>query len=263
MLVLRGGLKQGDLHALRTILFAGEVFPTRHLRRLMDLLPHVRFANLYGPTETNVCTWWEVEPLPDDAAEIPIGRPIANVDTFAVTEDGRLARQGEVGELYVRGPTVMQGYLGDPDKTAARLVRHPFGEVVDQPVYRTGDLVEEAADGSYRFLGRRDDQIKSRGYRIELGDVEAALYGHPAVAECAVVAVPDEVITNRLEAYVVLREEVSKPELLQSCAERIPAYMVPSDLRFAEALPRTSTGKVDRRALAAEAGAGTPEPARS
>jgi L-proline---[L-prolyl-carrier protein] ligase len=263
MLVLRGGLQNGDFEALRTILFAGEVFPTKHLRRLMELLPHVRFANLYGPTETNVCTWWEVEPLADDASEIPIGRAIENVDAFAVTDDGQLAGAGEVGELYVRGPTVMQGYLGDPEKTAARLVSNPFGEILDQPVYRTGDLVQKADDGTYRFLGRRDDQIKSRGYRIELGDVEAALYDHPSVAECAVVAVPDELITNRLEAYVVVREEVSKRELLQSCAARVPAYMVPSELRFAEALPRTSTGKVDRRALAAEARAGMPEPARS
>jgi amino acid adenylation domain-containing protein len=263
MLVLRGGLTQGDFSSLRTILFAGEVFPTKHLRRLMELLPHVRFANLYGPTETNVCTWWDVEPLTDDAADIPIGRPIANVDTFAVTEDGRIAPQGEVGELYVRGPTVMQGYLGDLQKTGSRLVRNPFGDVLDQLVYRTGDLVQEEPDGSYRFLGRRDEQIKSRGYRIELGDVEAALYGHPAVAECAVVAVPDELITNRLEAYVVLREEVSKGDLLASCAERVPSYMVPGELKFAEALPRTSTGKVDRRALVAEATARTPEPARS
>lgn len=260
MLVLRGGLRAGDFPELRTILFAGEVFPTKHLRRLMALLPHVRFANLYGPTETNVCTWWEVAPLADDAAEIPIGRPIANVDTFAVTDDGRLASQGEVGELYVRGPTVMQGYLGDSEKTASRLVPNPFGGALDQLVYKTGDLVEEAPDGEYRFLGRRDEQIKSRGYRIELGDVEAGLYGHPAVAECAVVAIPDELITNRLEAYVVLRDEASKAELLASCAERLPAYMVPAELRFADALPRTSTGKVDRRALVAGAIAGRPQP---
>jgi amino acid adenylation domain-containing protein len=263
MLVLRGGLQPGDFPELRTILFAGEVFPTKHLRRLMALLPHVRFANLYGPTETNVCTWWEVSGLADDTAEVPIGRPIANVDTFAVTEDGRRARQGEVGELYVRGPTVMQGYLGDSEKTASRLVPNPFGGPLDQLVYKTGDLVEESADGTYRFLGRRDEQIKSRGYRIELGDVEAALYGHPAVAECAVVAIPDELVTNRLEAYVVLRNEASKAELLASCAERVPAYMVPGELRFADTLPRTSTGKVDRRSLVAEAIAGRPQPVGS
>jgi len=250
-LVLRGGLEVGALPELRTILFAGEVFPTRHLRRLTELLPHVRFANLYGPTETNVCTWWEVKSLPpDDDEAIPIGGAITNVDVFAITEDGRRAEIGESGELYVRGPTVMQGYLGDPEKTAARLVSNPVGGVLDQPVYRTGDLVQPSADGSYRFLGRRDDQIKSRGYRIELGDVEAALHAHPGVIECAVVAVPDELVTHRLEAYVHARGELQASELIKFCSERIPAYMLPEAITLTGALPRTSTGKVDRRALA-------------
>jgi amino acid adenylation domain-containing protein len=261
MLVMRGGLQRGDLPGLRTILFAGEVFPANHLRRLMELLPHVRLANLYGPTETNVCTWWDVTPLAEDATEIPIGRAIDNVEVFAVTEDGRRAALGEVGELYVRGPTVMQGYLGDPEKTASRLISNPLDDVLGQPVYRTGDLVQESPDGTYRFLGRRDHQIKSRGYRIELGDIEAALYAHPAVLECAVVAIPDELISNRLEAYVILRDEVSKPELLGFCADRIPSYMIPGELRFTDALPRTSTGKVDRRALTEAAVADQMQPA--
>jgi amino acid adenylation domain-containing protein len=254
ILVLRGGLKTGDLPRLRTVLFAGEVFPTGHLRNLMALLPHVRFANLYGPTETNVCTWWEVPQLsPDSDEAIPIGRAIDNVDVFAVTDDGRLAADGEVGELYVRGPTVMQGYLGDAEKTASRLLPNPFGGVLEQPVYRTGDLVQRTPDGSYRFLGRRDSQIKSRGYRIELGEIEAALYGHPAVLECAVVAIPDDLVTNRLHAHVTLRSDVSKAELASFLSERIPAYMIPEEFRFAEALPRTSTGKVDRRTLTEQA----------
>jgi amino acid adenylation domain-containing protein len=251
MLVLRGGLEPGGLPGLRTMLFAGEVFPTRYLRRLMELLPHVRFANLYGPTETNVCTWWEVAPLaPDDDEAIPIGRPIENVEVFAVTDDGRLANPGESGELCVRGPTVMQGYLGDPEKTASRLVANPLGGVLEQAVYRTGDLVQPSDDGGYRFLGRRDEQIKSRGYRIELGDIEAALYAHPSVVECAVLAVPDELISNRLEAHVNARETVSSGELVSFCSERIPAYMIPETINFTGPLPRTSTGKVDRRALA-------------
>jgi amino acid adenylation domain-containing protein len=254
MLVLRGGLQGGELPALRTLLFAGEVFPTAHLRRLSELLPHVRLANLFGPTETNVCTWWEVpRPLPPGDEAIPIGRAIANVDAFAVTEDGRRAAPGEVGELYVRGPTVMQGYLGDPERTALRLVPDPFGGVLAQPVYRTGDLVREAPDGDYRFIGRRDDQIKSRGYRIELGDVEAAIYAHPLVDECAVVAIPDDVVTNRLQAFLAVHGELAGSELQRFCAERIPAYMIPEHFHFASTLPRTSTGKVDRRALAEQA----------
>jgi amino acid adenylation domain-containing protein len=257
MLVIRGGLQNGALPTLRTVLFAGEVFPTGYLKQLVELLPHVRFANLYGPTETNVCTWWEVSELPEDPSEtIPIGSAIANVDTFVVSDDGSLAARGEVGELYVRGPTVMQGYLGDPEKTASRLVPNPFGDVLEQLVYRTGDLVRETSAGEYRFLGRRDNQVKSRGYRIELGDVEAAIQAHPAVSECAVVAVPDDVVGNRLYAFVATGGHTPDPPLGGFCAERIPGYMVPERFDVSDALPRTSTGKIDRAALAARLSAG-------
>jgi amino acid adenylation domain-containing protein len=261
MLVIRGGLKTGALPKLRTVLFAGEVFPTGYLKRLVELLPEVRFANLYGPTETNVCTWWEVIELPEHPSEtIPIGRAIANVDTFIVTDEGRLAERGEVGELYVRGPTVMQGYLGDPEKTASRLVPAPFGDIRGQLVYRTGDLVREAPSGDYHFLGRRDNQVKSRGYRIELGDVEAAIQAHPAVTECAVVAVADEMVGNRLYAFVAAREEAPEPPLGAFCAERIPGYMIPERFEVSDALPRTSTGKVDRPALIARVSPGASGP---
>ncbi len=251
MLVIRGGLKTGALPSLRTVLFAGEVFPTGHLKRLVELLPHARFANLYGPTETNVCTWWEVGELPEDSSEtIPIGRAIANVDTFVVGDDGRPVEPGEPGELYVRGPTVMQGYLGDPAKTASRLVPMPFGGVLGQLAYRTGDLVRETDSGDYRFLGRRDNQVKSRGYRIELGDVEAAIQAHPGVTECAVVAVADDLVGNRLYAFVAAGEQEPDPPLSTFCAQRIPGYMIPERFDVSDALPKTSTGKIDRPVLA-------------
>ena len=173
MLTLRGGLQVGALPGLRTILFAGEVFPTKYLRQLMTLLPHVRFFNLYGPTETNVCTYFEVASIPEPATEpIPIGRSIDGVEVFGVTDDGRAAEPGEVGELFVHGPTVMRGYWGDAERTGRSLVRDPTGRF-HQPVYRTGDLVRQRANGDYRLSGRRDHQIKSRGYRIELGEVES------------------------------------------------------------------------------------------
>jgi acyl-coenzyme A synthetase/AMP-(fatty) acid ligase len=257
MLALRGGLAHGDLPRLRCLLFAGEVFPTKYLRRLMELLPHVRFANLYGPTETNVCTWYEVPILPEEMTEaIPIGKAIANVEVFAVTEEGRSVARGEVGELYVRGPTVMRGYWGDLDRTARSLVPDPRGGVSRETVYRTGDLVAEMEDGNYRFLGRRDSQIKSRGYRIELGDIEAALHGHEVVLECAVVPIPDELVTNRIKAYVATRGAVSKGDLISFCAERIPPYMIPELFEFRDVLPKTSTGKIDRQALAVDATTG-------
>ena len=252
MLVLKGALQERQFPALRTILFAGEVFPTKHLRTLMQLLPHVRFANLYGPTETNVCTWYEVPPLPDDQDEpIPIGRPIPNDEAFVVQEDGKAADPGTPGELYVRGATVMHGYWGDEERTARTLVAHPFDPGQAGRCYRTGDLVRELEDGNLQFLGRRDAQIKSRGYRIELGDLEAAVYAHPSVTECAAIAVPDDIVTNRIKLFVVVRDGLAQRELLSFCGERVPKYMLPDSMEFHDALPKTSTGKIDRQALQA------------
>jgi amino acid adenylation domain-containing protein len=240
-----------DAPDLRTLLFAGEVFPTKHLRRLMALLPHVRFANLYGPTETNVCTWYEVPPLPEDlVADIPIGRPITNDEVRILGEDGRPVAPGEPGELVVRGATVMRGYWADPERTERSLVPDPCGGAFPDPVYRTGDIVREDPDGNLRYLGRRDAQIKSRGYRIELGEIETALISHPMVRECAVVAVPDELITNRIKAFIVGCAD--ERELVRFCGQRIPKYMIPQAFEFRDDLPKTSTGKTDRRALVQE-----------
>jgi amino acid adenylation domain-containing protein len=246
MLVTLGGLERGAFGQLRIVLFAGEVFPMKYLVELMDLLPHARFYNLFGPTETNVCTWYEVPryaagEVPD---AIPIGRAITGVTAFAADDDGKAVPVGEVGELLVRGATVMQGYWGDPERTARSLLVEG-----DERVYRTGDLVQEDADGDFLFLGRRDAQIKSRGYRIELGDIEAALYEHPLVVECAAIAVPDELVTNRIKAVVASRTPVAESELVEHCQARLPRYMVPELFEFRDELPKSSTGKIARKLL--------------
>jgi amino acid adenylation domain-containing protein len=253
MLTEHGSLQQGDLPSLRVLVFAGEVFPTKYLSRLMRLLPHARFYNWYGPTETNVCTSYQVPEPPEELdTDIPIGSAIANDQTLVVTEDGRLAEPGEVGELMVRGATVMQGYWGDAEKTAQRLVSNPFPVNVGDLVFRTGDLVQELPSGDYKFLGRRDHQIKSRGYRIELGEIESALNAHPEVVECAVIAIPDEMISNRIKAYVVKRGDQQQQDLIAFCAQHLPRYMIPELFEFREALPKTSTGKIDRQSLTAQ-----------
>jgi len=252
LLLLRGRLHEVELPALRTVLFAGEVFPTKYLHQLMQILSRARFANLFGPTETNVCTWYEVPRWAGEPTDsIPIGKAINGVETFAVGEDGSVLPQGEVGELYVRGPTVMQGYWGDEERTKAALLRDWQGERDGFPAYRTGDLAYVDDNGDWIFLGRRDSQIKSRGYRIELGDIEAALSQHPSVLECAVVAVPDEVVTNRIKAFVVASERVEDSALSRFCGRRLPRYMTPEFYEFLDELPRSSTGKLDRRTLAA------------
>jgi amino acid adenylation domain-containing protein len=259
MLVTRGGLAGFNLSRLRAIIFAGEVFPAGHLTRLIGELPDARYFNWYGPTETNVCTWFEVRSGPGGAeltGPVPIGQACANMDVFAVTSEGRrVSAPGEVGELYVRGPGLMRGYWGQPEKTRQVLVSNPFQEHYDEPAYRTGDLVTVDSEGRYVFLGRRDSMVKTRGYRVEPGEVEAALYGHPDIREAVVVPVPDELVGSRLRAVISLNGSASltRLEVLEHCRRRLPGYMVPDVVEFCEALPRTSTGKVDRTRLAAEA----------
>lgn len=250
MLATHGNLGAFDLSGLRAVIFAGEVFPARHLALLMEQLPHARHLNWYGPTETNVCTWYEVPRYgPAPTAPVPIGRPCANVDVFAVTGDGRrVSRAGEEGELFVRGSGLMSGYWGQQARTRDALVSNPLQTAYDEPAYRTGDLVSLDVEGNYVFLGRRDGMVKTRGYRVEVGEVETALYGHPAVREAVVLPVPDELLGNRLRAVICADDgaELTREALLEHCRRRLPAYMVPDVIEFRQTLPKTSTGKVDR-----------------
>jgi amino acid adenylation domain-containing protein len=250
MLASYGNLREAGLPRLRTVIFAGEVFPAKHLSRLMAELPGPRYLNWYGPTETNVCTWYEVPPGAELSAPVPIGKACANTDAFAVTADGdRVAKPGQEGELYVRGPGLMSGYWADAAKTAGVLAGNPFQAAYHELAYRTGDLVTVDEAGDFVFLGRRDGMVKTRGYRVELGEVETALYAHPAVREAVVLPVPDELLGNRLRAVISADDGLTREELLDHCRRRLPGYMVPDVVEFRETLPRTSTGKVDRAGL--------------
>ena len=254
LMVLHGGLKDTQFPDLRWVLFAGEVFPIKYLRSLMEFWPGAQFSNLYGPTETNVCTYYTVAEVPGDSTPLPIGKACANTEVFALNDENRRTVAGEVGELYVRGSSIMKGYWGLPEKTAQVVVESKDASGHDERIYRTGDLVLLEEDGNYRFLGRRDHMVKSRGYRIELGEVEAALYNHPQIKEAAVLALPDDLIGNRLLAAVVSSKETSltPAAVLQHCAQQIPKYMVPEAVEFRDFLPKTSTGKIDRQQLMRE-----------
>lgn len=252
-------LQRGDFAAsaysdLRTLLFAGEVFPIKYLKQMRRAVS-ARMCNLYGPTETNVCTYYDVAPQDlDRENDIPIGKAIRNYDVYAVNADGKRVGAGDgEGELFARGPGLMSGYWGDREKTARVLQDDAFRpHMPNEKVMATGDIVTLDSDGNFVFHGRRDNMIKSRGYRIELGEIEAALYRHPRVRDAAVVAIPDEQLTNRLKAFVVLNDfnAASEDDLLKFCRDFVPHYMVPETVVFRNELPRTSTGKVDRRALA-------------
>lgn len=250
LLLLHGNLKAERLQQLRIILFAGEVFPMKYLRELTDLLPHVDLYNLYGPTETNVCTYYKVDRSRLASQEkLPIGIACENTEVFAVNEKGEIVTQpGEIGELHVRGPAVTYGYWADVEKTKKMVVPNIFQPNFEEKMYRTGDLVQLSEDGNYCFLGRRDSMIKSRGYRIELGEIENALLSHPGVREVAAVAIPDDIVGNRIKAVVAAHtgSSLQPTELQQHCAARIPKYMIPDLIEFCDSLPKTSTGKIDR-----------------
>lgn len=256
LLLLHARMTPDKLKSVRTILFAGEVFPMKYLRQLTEMAPAADLYNLYGPTETNVCTYYKVErERLAGMDKLPIGIACANTDAFAVTDDGRIAAKGEVGELFVRGPGVTYGYWADVEKTHKMCVPNHFEPNFEEKMYRTGDIVTEGDDGNFYFQGRRDSMIKSRGYRIELGEIESALLSHPGVREAAVLAIPDEVVGNRLRAVVSLHVPDShKPvELQQHCATKVPKYMIPEFIDLCGELPKTSTGKIDRVKLKEEA----------
>lgn len=249
----QGALADAGWPSLRVLFFAGEVFPTPQLRRLRAALPHVALFNLYGPTETNVCTYWQVpSALPAKDAPIPIGAACEHMETFALRDDGRVAGRGEEGILWALGPNLMSGYFRPDGTSGVGLKPDPRGG--DRPAYDTGDRVRVRRDGGYDFLGRRDHQIKARGHRIELGEIETAVLSNGKVLEAVAWAVPDARGGNRLAISAVPRNGVVLDEeaIRGICAARLPTYMVPEIIDLRPELPKTSTGKADRKALLAE-----------
>lgn len=245
-LVQFGRLEERRFPALRHILFAGEPFPPAALNRLRSLVPGPGYHNLYGPTETNVCTAYTLGDEATDGA-IPIGYPVCGDAVRVVDERLRPVAAGEEGELLVSGPTLMSGYWGDPALSAQRLLPHP--QRPDETCYRTGDRARLDAQGRLWFLGRRDRQVKSRGYRIELDEVETALLGLAGVTAAVVEARPHPDIGTELVAWVETDSVAPATALEAALRRQLPAYMLPAHWHLLAALPRTSTGKIDRQQL--------------
>lgn len=246
-------LDSHDLSSLRLILFAGELFPLKYLRRLQEVIPGARFCNMYGQTEANSSMYYWVEQLPADAnAPLPIGRSLPNFEVFTLDEDGKqVAEPGQEGELYVRASTVALGYWDEVEKTEKSFVQNPLRPDLSERVYKTGDLVHLDSDGNYVFLGRKDHMIKSRGYRIEIGEIETVLGNHPEIKNAVVVPIHDELIGNRIAVIIVPLSpgKTEKVEILKYCSKHLPRYMIPEIIEFRDSLPATSSGKVDRKKL--------------
>jgi amino acid adenylation domain-containing protein len=262
LLVQYGKLETHDLSQLRMVLFAGEVFPIVHLRALHAILPEPRYFNLYGPTETNVCTYYELSPeIPADRVDpFPIGVVCSHLTGAVVDEEGREVDGGEEGELCIRGESVTPGYWNLPEQTARAYLDVGVGATSGVPVtslpanerwYKTGDLVREDAAGDLVYMGRKDRMVKKRGYRVELGEIESCLYRHPQVREAAVVAIPHDELGLQVRAHLATRDggRLSLIQLKAFCSQHLPVYMIPDVFRFHEELPKTSTDKTDYQTL--------------
>ncbi|MEL6712864.1 MAG: amino acid adenylation domain-containing protein [Planctomycetota bacterium] len=248
----RGALDKRDLAALRWVLFGGEPFPKKHLARLMDALPHARFTNVYGPAEAPSCTAYDVPALDaGDETALPIGTVSVNSADLIVDDAGEACSVGEPGELCIRSTTLTIGYWNRPDLDERAFFERPGLGREPEVWYRTGDVVQRRADGLLEFLGRRDRMVKTRGHRVELDEVEAALSAHPAVTEAAVVAVAAAGATREIRAVVRLGDPAPTEAALKAwCRSKLPAYAVPVAIESRADLPRTTSGKIDRSAIA-------------
>ena len=249
--------------SLKRVFCSGEALPFELTKRFFSRL-ECQLHNLYGPTEAAIdVTFWQCQPE-DDLQIVPIGRPIANTQTYILDKHLEPVPVGVLGELYLGGTNLARGYLNRPELTAEKFIPNPFSlsnehltfnnnnpSASSARLYKTGDLARYREDGNIEFLGRIDHQVKLRGFRIELGEIEAVLDTHLQIERAVVLATDDLTGNKRLVAYLASKESVKTAELRGFLAEQLPEYMIPSIFITLETIPLTPNGKIDRRALPA------------
>ncbi|MQG96183.1 non-ribosomal peptide synthetase [Pseudomonas sp. MN1F] len=250
---------QGEQLPVRLVITGGEALTGEHLQRIRQAFAPQQLFNAYGPTETVVMPLACLAPqvMPADAGSVPIGRVIGARTAYILGEDLALLPQGGIGELYVGGAGLAQGYHDRPGLSAERFVADPFSRDGGR-LYRTGDLVRLRADGLVEYVGRADQQVKIRGFRIELGEIESRLQEHADVDEAVVLAL-DLPGGKQLVGYLVCRQATADSEAQSRLREAVkadarqhlPDYMVPAHLVLLDRLPLMGNGKLDRRALPA------------
>jgi amino acid adenylation domain-containing protein len=237
--------------SLQRVICSGEALASEHQKRFFSLLD-AQLYNLYGPTEAAVdVTAWTCQPTREQPS-VPIGQPIANTQIYLLDKHMQPVPVGVPGELYIGGMGLARGYLKQARQTAEKFVPHPFSAEPGERIYRTGDLARYRPDGSIDYLGRLDFQVKLRGQRIELGEIESVLQQYEAVQQGVVLVREESQGDKWLIAYIVVTsgKELKTLELRRYLQTHLPQYMVPSQFVTLDALPLTSNGKIDRRALA-------------
>ncbi|CAO3408743.1 amino acid adenylation domain-containing protein [Azospirillum largimobile] len=254
---------RGLLHAARAadvlprdlLVLGGEACDGGLVEQVRRLRPGLRVLNHYGPTETTVGVLTHEVPAAIPAV-IPLGSPLENVRACVLDADLEPVPAGAIGELYVGGDSLADGYLGQPALTAARFVPDPQPRRPGDRLYRTGDRVRLRRDGLVEFVGRLDDQVKIRGHRVEPGEVARVLKGLPGLADVLVIAgtAAHGPAAGRLIAYCVPSAGVpDMAALREAAAARLPDHMVPAHWMMLDRLPLTANGKPDRKALPAPA----------
>lgn len=242
-----GVLEKNPPKYLTTVAFGSEVFPRRQYDLWREALPEAKFFNLYGPTEaTGMSCFWRAERALGKDEPIPVGRPFRNTDLMLITEDGREAKEGEQGEIYLRGTCVTLGYYNNPEKTADAFVQNPLQHAYPETVYRTGDLAYRNPYGELVFVSRKDAQIKHMGHRIELGEIESA------AADCAEVTRACCIYDNENKRILLYYTgNVMENEIQRFLKEYLPRYMLPSVCKRLYVMPLTPNGKIDRKKIQA------------
>jgi amino acid adenylation domain-containing protein len=235
----------------RAFIIGGENLLTENITFWKEFAPETLLVNEYGPTETVVgCCVYRVPQNDIESNSVPIGQPIANTQLYVLDRQHQPVPIGVPGELYIGGAGLARGYLNRPELTAEKFIPNPFSNEIGTRLYKTGDLARYRSDGNLEFLGRIDHQVKVRGYRIELGEIESLLGKHPEVREAIVLMREDTPKNQRLVAYCVTDSEtVTTSSLRNFLKEKMPEYMLPSVFVQLKAVPLTTNGKIDRRAL--------------
>ena len=239
-------LKEGDLPSIRYVTNTGAALAVRHIQMLRVLLPSARIYSMYGLTECKRCTYLPPEDI--DRKPDSVGIAIPNTEMWIVDESGERVGPGVVGQLVIRGATVMKGYWGKPEETARKLKPGPLP---GEQVLHTGDYCRMDEEGYLYFVGRSDEIIKSRGEKVAPKEVENVLMGIAGVKEAAVIGIPDELLGEAVKAFVVMEPgtAIGEAQIRNECRRRLEAFMVPKHIDIVQSLPRTDTAKVDKRAL--------------
>ncbi|MCP6763251.1 MAG: amino acid adenylation domain-containing protein [Fischerella sp. CENA71] len=243
---------------IKQVISGGEALSVDLKKKFFTKLD-AKLYHAYGPTEASISvTHWNCE---DESHlnKVPLGRPIANTKIYILDKNLQPVPIGVIGELCIGGIGVARGYLNRPDLTADKFVADPFSNEPGARLYRTGDLARFLSDGNIEFIGRSDDQIKLRGHRIELGEIETTVREHPSVRQAVVLCREDTPGHKRLVSYVVTRDGITQGDaatqhikaLREYMVRTLPEYMVPSTFVLLDALPLTTSGKVDRKTLPA------------